>query len=114
MKRLIKWVAIISGIFLVLIILSYLMINAMFDTEPVVSQNSYLQITLGGSLPEYNPSDALSDYVRGTSLDLKKIRQSLKMAEVDDRIKGVVINIGFLRTIFSMRHKQYMVGQELK
>jgi protease-4 len=101
MKRLLKWVAIICGVFLIFIFISYLFINSLFDTEPAVSQNSYLQITLGGSLPEYNPSDALSEYIRGSSLDLKKIRQSLKMAEVDDRIKGVVLNIGFLRTGFA-------------
>jgi len=101
MKRLLKWVAIICGVFLIFIFISYLFINSLFDTEPAVSQNSYLQITLGGSLPEYNPSDALSEYIRGSSLDLKKIRQSLKMAEIDDRIKGVVLNIGFLRTGFA-------------
>jgi protease-4 len=101
MKRLIKWVAIIGGIFIILIFISYLFISALFDTEPVVNQNSYLQISLGGSIPEYDPSDAFEEYIRGTSLDLKKIRQSLKMAEVDDRIKGIVLKIGFLRTGFA-------------
>jgi protease-4 len=101
MKRLLKWVAIICGVFLIFVFISYLFINSLFDTEPVVSQNSYLQITLSGSLPEYNPADALSEYIRGSSLDLMKIRQSLKMAEVDDRIKGVVLKIGFLRTGFA-------------
>jgi len=101
MKRLIKWIAIISGIFLILIFSTYLLINALFDTEPVVNQNSYLQISLGGSIPEYVPSDAFEEYFRGTSQDLNKIRQSIKMAAVDDRIKGIVLKVGFLRTGFA-------------
>jgi protease-4 len=98
MKRLIKWIAIICGVFLIMIFLSYWFISSLFDIEPVVYQNSYLQINLGGNIPEYNPSDPLEEYIRGTSLDLKKIRQSLKMAEIDHRIKGVILKIGFLRT----------------
>jgi len=98
MSRLIRWVAIICGAFLILILLLYWSINALFDTEPVVYQNSYLQINLGGTIPEYNPSDPFEEYIRGTSLDLMKIRQCLKMAEVDNRIKGVVLKIGFLTT----------------
>jgi protease-4 len=101
MKRLLKWVAIICGIFLILIFVAYLFINALFDTEPAVDQNSYLQISLGGGIPEYDPPDAFEEYFRGTSLDMKKIRQSMKMATVDDRIKGVVLKIGFLRTGFA-------------
>lgn len=101
MKRLLKWVAIIFGIFLILIFLAYLFINALLDTEPVVSQNSYLQISLGGGIPEYDPPDVFEEYFRGTSLDMKKIRQSMKMATDDDRIKGVVLKIGFLRTGFA-------------
>ena len=98
MKRLLKWVAIIFGIFLVLFFIAYLFLSALFDTEPVVSQNSYLQISLSGSIPEYNPPDAFEEYFRGKSLDLNQLRQSLKLAAVDERIKGVVIKVGFILT----------------
>jgi protease-4 len=97
MKRLLKWVAIICGIFIVMMILAYFLISALFDTEPVVSQNSYMQINIGGTLAEYNAPDALEEYFRGKSLDLNQIRQSMKMAMVDERIKAVVLKIGFLR-----------------
>jgi protease-4 len=98
MKRLLKWVAIICGVFVILLFIAYLFLNTLFDTEPAVSQNSYLRISLGGSIPEYNPPDAFAEYFRGSSLDMKKIRQSINMAIVDDRIKGILLEIGFLRT----------------
>jgi len=98
MKRLLTWVAIISGILLILFVIAYLFVSALFDTEPVISQNSYLRINLGGSLPEYNPPDAFAEYFRGTPLDMKKIRQSINMAMVDNRIQGILLEIGFLRT----------------
>lgn len=101
MKRLIKWVAIICGIFLILIFFSYLIIDSLLDTEPTVSENSYVQINLGGSIPEYNPSDPIEEYFEGTSLDLQKIRQSLKMAAIDHRIKGIILEVGLLRTGFA-------------
>lgn len=98
MKRLLKWVAIIGGFFLLLFIIAYLFISALLDTEPVVAQNSYLQINIGGSIPEYNAPDALEEYLRGKSLDLSQIRQSLIMAVHDDRIQGILLSVGFLRT----------------
>jgi protease-4 len=110
MKRLLKWVAIISGIFIILFIVAYLFISALFDTEPVVSQNSYLQINIGGTIPEYNAPDAFEEYFRGKSLDLNQIRQSMQMAMVDERIKGVVLRIGFLRTGYAkMAEIQQMI-----
>jgi protease-4 len=98
MKRLLKWLAIIFSIFFVIIFVAYLFISALFDTEPVISQNSYLQINIGGSIPEYDAPDPFENFIRDRSLDLNQIRKSLKMAAVDDRIKGVVISVGFIRT----------------
>jgi protease-4 len=98
MKRFLKWVAIISSIFIVFFLIIYLLISSLLDTEPVVSQNSYLQINIGGIIPEYNAPDPFENFIRDRSLDLKQIRQSLKMAAIDDRIKGVLLSVGFLRT----------------
>jgi protease-4 len=98
MKQFLKWVAIIGGFFLILFIIAYLMISALFDTEPVVGHHSYLQINVGGAIPEYNAPDALEEYLRGKSLDLNQIRQSLRMAIHDERIQGVLIRVGFIMT----------------
>ena len=101
MKRFLKWIAAILGIFVILFLAAYFLIMALFDTEPYISNNSYLQITLSGSLPEFEPADALEEYFRGSSLDFEKVRRSLAMAARDDRIKGVILHVGMLRTGFA-------------
>jgi protease-4 len=102
--------AVIGGFFIILFIIAYLIISSLFDTEPVVSHHSYLQIDLGGAIPEYNAPDALEEYLRGKSLDLNQIRQSLKMAFYDERIQGVVLRIGFAMTGYAkMAEIQQMI-----
>jgi protease-4 len=100
MKRFIKWLAVIFVIIFVFIFFVYLVIDALLDTEPYVSSNSYLEMTISGDIPEYEPHDALEDYIRGRALDFRKIRESLKMAQADERIKGIVMHIGFVRSGF--------------
>jgi len=101
MKRFFTWVAIILFVFVLFIFIAYLFIDALFDTEPVISQNSYLHITLSGSIPEYEPHDAFEEYLRGKSLDMNQVRTSLKYAAKDDRIKGVMLRISLLRAGFA-------------
>jgi len=98
MKRFLKWISILFGIFFFFLIIIYFVISAFMDTEPVVYSNSYLQISLSGSIPEYVPNDGLEDLFEVTSLDMHRIRQSFKMAAVDDRIKAIIIKINPLLT----------------
>lgn len=92
--------AIIFIIIFVFVFFVYLIIDALLDTEPYVSSNSYLEMTISGDIQEYEPHDVLEDYIRGRALDFRKIRVSLKMAQADERIKGVVLHIGFVRSGF--------------
>jgi len=101
MKRFLKWLAILSAIFIFFIFIAYLFIDALLDTEPHISSHSYLQINLSGPIPEYETSDILEEYLRGSRLDLRKIRQDFKMAAVDDRINGIVLRVGFIMTGFA-------------
>jgi protease-4 len=98
MKRFLIWVSIILAIFFFFLVVVFLFIDALFDTEPIISQNSFVQANIGGSIPEYEPPDALEEYFRGSSLDMKRLRQSFKLAAVDDRIKGIILRISFIRT----------------
>ncbi len=97
MKRFLKWLTVILLFFLLVSFGLYLFISVLLDTEPVVNDNSYLLIPLGGNLSEYRPSDPLEDYLSGISIDLRRIRQGLKMAAVDERIVGVVLSINPLQ-----------------
>jgi len=98
MKRFLKWISIILGIFLVFIFISYLIISSILDTEPIVYDNSYLYISLAGQIPEYVPYDGFEELFESSNLDMHSIRKSLKMAAVDDRIKAVVLRINPLLT----------------
>jgi len=93
MKRFLKWISIILGIFLVFVFISYFIISSILDTEPIVYDNSYLYISLAGQIPEYIPYDGFEDLFESVAPDMHSIRKSLKMAAVDDRIKAVVLRI---------------------
>lgn len=98
MKRFLKWISIIFVIFLVFIFVTYWIISSLLDTEPYVYSNSYLYISLYGELPEYIPYDGLEEFFDTGILDMYKIRKSLKMAAVDERIKAVILKINPLFT----------------
>jgi len=93
MKRLLKWISIILGIFLVFVFIAYFIISSILDTEPIVYDDSYLYISLAGQIPEYIPYDGFEDFFETANLDMHSIRKSLKMAAVDDRIKAVILRI---------------------
>jgi len=98
MKRFLKWILIILGIFILFISISFLIIRKILDTEPKIYDDSYLYISLAGQIPEYVPYDGLEDFFESSDLDMHSIRKSLKMATVDDRIKAVVLRINPLLT----------------
>ena len=93
MKRFLKWISIILGIFLVFVFISYFIISSILDTEPIVYDNSYLYISIAGQISEYIPYDGFEDLFESSDLDMHSIRKSLKMAAVDDRIEAVVLRI---------------------
>ena len=80
-------------------------ILALSDTDPVIENNSYLHINISGRLPEYvtpNPFENISGRI---TLDIKKIRDNLEKAAIDNRINGVVLDIGFIQTGYAKIHE---------
>jgi protease-4 len=55
-------------------------------------------MSIGGSLPEYVAPSPFEEFTGGSGLDIKKIRDNLEKAAVDDRINGVILHLGFLQT----------------
>ncbi|MBD3225745.1 MAG: signal peptide peptidase SppA [Caldithrix sp.] len=100
MKTFFKWLAGVFTALILFVLVIFLIIMAIIDTEPEIRDNSYVAIQLSGSLPEYIPPDPLSDALTPPPMDLKKVRDVLEKASVDDRINGVVLEIGFLQTGF--------------
>jgi protease-4 len=101
MKKFVKWLLIISGIFFIFLVGIYFVLTSLFDTEPEIDANSYVELNLGGYIKEYETQESLGDLFWEAPMDMQKIRQVLKMAAVDDRINGVLVNINFLQVGFA-------------
>jgi len=114
MKRFFLWFGIIAITLFVFIIVAYIFISALFDTEPYVPDESYLAITISGYLSEYQPPDVIQEQFGGVSLDMRRLRQTLQMAAVDDRIEGVVLKIGFVQCGFAKLQEIHQLINEYK
>ncbi len=98
MKSFLKWFA---GVVVVLIVLFagfIFFISYFISSEVSVSDNSYLHINLSGPLSEYKAPDPMGEALGKVSFDMKKFRECLEKAKVDDRINGILLEIGFLQT----------------
>jgi protease-4 len=100
MKTFLKWLAGVIAVFALLLISIVIIVSLLIDTEPAVVDNSYLHINLSGSLPEYTAPDAFEEALGKVPMDVKRLRDDLEKAAVDDRINGVVLQLEFLSTGF--------------
>jgi protease-4 len=101
MKKFLIWTGIICSAIIIFFIAVYFFILSFFNTEPMVASNSFIQMRISGSLPEYSAPDPFGDYFRGITLDLQKIQKTFNMAAVDDRVKGIVLEIGMITAGFA-------------
>ena len=114
MNRFFKWIAIILAILFFMMLGIYFFIQAIFDSEPVIMQNSYISMQLYGDIPEFSVPNPIEEHFKGTSMDMKKIHQNFKKAAVDDRIKGVILEISALRIGFAKLHELYQLILEYR
>lgn len=107
-KGFLKWLAGVLFIFFLLFLSLFIFISVITDDEPTIVDNSYLHLRLSGALSEYRAPDPLEEALGQSELDIKKIRDVLEKAWVDERINGVVLQIEFLGTgyakIQELRH----------
>ena len=59
MKKFIKWLLILCGIFLVFLIGFYFVLSSLFDTRPDINANSYLELNISGYVKEYETQEFL-------------------------------------------------------
>ncbi len=109
-KGFLKWLAGVLFIFFLLFLSLFIFISVITDDEPTVVDNSYLYLKLSGDLSEYRAPDPLEDALGQTKLDIKKIRDVLEKAQVDERINGVVLQIEFLGTGYAkIQELRYLI-----
>lgn len=96
MKGFFKWFFGFLAAFGLIFLLIFIIVASLIETEPVVSDNSYLHLNLSGAISEYAAPDQLEEALGQADLDMKKIRDNLEKAAVDERINGVIVQISFL------------------
>lgn len=97
MKSFLKYLLVLLSGFFILFFVLFIILFSITDKEPIIEDNSYLYIPINGTLPEYMAPSAFEELTRGATLDLKKIRENLEKAAIDQRINGVVLNLGFIQ-----------------
>jgi len=96
MKTFLKW---LLGIFIVvglILLTGFFIISSLLSNEPSVPAHAYLSMELSGELSEFIPGDPLEEAFGQVQMDMKKIRDNLEKAAVDERIHGVLLHIGML------------------
>ncbi len=98
MSRTRKIVLILSGIALVIfvvgVLLIALVISAFRDSAPVIADKSVVVMEVGGSLPDYVPSDPIGNRILGRDDDsLTKLVMEIRKAKVDKRVGGVLLKV---------------------
>ncbi len=68
-------------------------LRALFENQPIVRNNSVLNLTLAGQVTEQYPGDAFAREFEGSALQMHDIRQALTLAQRDDRIHGLFLRV---------------------
>ena len=105
MKSFLKYLFVLLSGFFILFFVLFMIILAISDTDPIINDNSYLHININGSIPEYIAPNPLVEIYGRVPLDMKKIRDNLEKAAIDERINGVVLDIGFIQTGYAKIHE---------
>lgn len=83
----------VLGFFLLAGIIFIFSIRSLFETKPVVRKDSVLSINLAGPITEHLAQNAIDRQLEGARLQMFDIYEGLKMAKVDDRIRGVYLRV---------------------
>jgi len=105
MKSFFKWLAIILTVIFIFFFGIFLIISSMMDSEPIVEENSYLHLSLSGTISEYEAPDPFEEMLGKSKLNMKKIRDILEKAAVDDRINGTILHINNFNAGFGKLHE---------
>lgn len=101
MKSFLKWLAGVLAVFFLIVLTFIVFISFFIDTEPSVVDNSYLHMRLSGSMPEYVAPDPIEEAFGEFTFDVKRFRENLEKAQVDDRINGVILEISYSGLTYS-------------
>lgn len=96
MARAKTWVIVLLVIFGLFLLFTFSFIWALkssLEATPTVKRNSVLKINLQGHITEKYPENAISKEIESSEMQMFDIYQALRMAKVDDRIRGIYLRI---------------------
>jgi len=93
-----RYILFIFLFFLFLVALTILaFVYSEFRRPPEVQADSYLDIDLTGPFPEFSAPDFLTSFfLGGRTLSVHDVWESFRKAKVDDRIRCVLLRLGYL------------------
>ena len=98
----------------------FLILSSLAQTSVHIPDHALLEMDLQGDVPEYIAPDPIEEALGRTRLDMRKVRDDLEKAAVDDRIEAVVIRpaslgIGFgkLQELAAMIRKFRQSGKKI-
>ena len=93
-----KYILFIFLFFLFLVTVTVIaFIYSEFRRPPEVQADSFLEIDLAGPFPEFSAPDFLTGYLfGGRALSVHDVWESFRKAKVDDRIRCVLLRLGYL------------------
>jgi len=93
-----KYILFIFLFFLLLVTVTIMaFIYSEFKRPPEVEADSFLEIDLTGPFPELSAPDFLTAYILGgRTLSVHDVWESFRKAKVDDRIRCVLLRLGYL------------------
>ncbi|NOX37372.1 MAG: signal peptide peptidase SppA [Calditrichaeota bacterium] len=86
-----KLALIIVVIFILVAIIEYAFFKSLEDTAPPISRDSFLEIVLGGEIPERTIEDPFREILEGKPHSLQDIIQSVRKAKRDEKIRGIIL-----------------------
>lgn len=96
--------AFFTGIFLLFLFFLVIVSSSATQPEPFIKSDSILTMNLSGNIPVKATADPFEEIISGqksTPISLESIRQNLKKAASDDRIKGIWIQIDMISSSWS-------------
>jgi protease-4 len=81
----------------------YLVLSSVPEEAPPISQDSFLELTISGEIPERAPDDPVGEIFGAPSNSLQTITHAIHKAKIDEKIKGIVLrpeltDMGFAKT----------------
>lgn len=69
----------------------YLIIESFPDEAPPISRDSFLELTIGGEIPERAVDDPVGELLGEPVMSVESILHVIRKAKIDERIKGIIL-----------------------